>query len=261
MKDTREILDALANGKLSVDEAEKELQDLFLTEVSGIGVLDINRQERSGVPEVIFGESKGIEVLGKIVGAMLEKKGVALITRIDTEKLDDLKKSYSEYTFIVTGHDGHLTVLIHQKNWKEPAKIGKIAVVTAGTSDVAYAAEAEAVARLMGVDVMSFHDVGVAGMHRLIEPVKKILKEDVDALVVFAGMEGALPTLLASLVDIPVIGVPVPTGYGHGGAGETALASMLQSCAPGLTVVNIGNGLGAGSFACLIARRRMRHDG
>ncbi|MFX1440247.1 MAG: AIR carboxylase family protein, partial [Promethearchaeota archaeon] len=91
--------------------------------------------------------------------------------------------------------------------------------------------------------------------HRLVEPIKRILEEGVDALVVFAGMEGALPTVIASLVDIPVIGVPVPTGYGHGGKGETALASMLQSCAPGLAVMNIGNGFGAGAMACLIAKR------
>jgi hypothetical protein len=127
--------------------------------------------------------------------------------------------------------------------------------MTAGTSDIVYAYEAEAIARLMGVEVLTFFDVGVAGLHRLVEPIKRVKEEGVDAVVVFAGMEGALPTLVASLVDIPVIGVPVPTGYGFGGKGETALASMLQSCAPGLAVVNIGNGLGGGSIASLIAKR------
>ncbi|MHA1909207.1 MAG: nickel pincer cofactor biosynthesis protein LarB [Candidatus Thorarchaeota archaeon] len=260
MKATREILAALANGEITVEEAEKQLQVLSLAEVGGIGLLDVNRQERSGVPEVIFAESKGIDTLTKIVGVMIEKKNVALLTRVNREKLDALKKVHEVCTFDVTGYDDHLTVLIHNNKWEEPPKDGKIAILTAGTSDIAFAAEAEAVARLMGVNVLIFHDVGVAGMHRLIEPVKKILMENVDALVVFAGMEGALPTLIASLVDVPVIGVPVPTGYGHGGAGETALASMLQSCAPGLAVMNIGNGLGAGSFACLIAKRCMKNQ-
>ena len=255
MKSTRDTLNALASGEISVDEAEKKLQILALAEVGGIGQLDINRQDRSGVPEVIFAENKGIETLSKIVGVMVEKRNVALLTRVHSKKLEALRKDHSNYDFEVTGYDDHLTVLIHTKDWEEPPKTGKIAVMTAGTSDIVYAAEAEAVARLMGVNVMAFHDVGVAGMHRLIEPMKKIIEENVDALVVFAGMEGALPTIIASFVDIPVIGVPVPTGYGHGGEGETALASMLQSCAPGLSVVNIGNGLGAGSFACLIAKR------
>jgi NCAIR mutase (PurE)-related protein len=110
-------------------------------------------------------------------------------------------------------------------------------------------------ARLMGVDVYSFYDVGVSGIHRLIHPLKEIIDKDIDTVIVFAGMEGALPTVVAALVDIPVIGVPVPTGYGFRGKGETALASMLQSCSPGLAVVNIGNGLGAASIACLIAKR------
>jgi NCAIR mutase (PurE)-related protein len=116
----------------------------------------------------------------------------------------------------------------------------------------------EGVAKFMGVEYLAYYDIGVAGMHRLIEPLKEIRDRDVDAIVVLAGMEGALPTLVASLVDIPVIGVPIPIGYGYGGNGETALASMLQSCAPGLSVMNIGNGFGAGAFACLIAQRRKK---
>ena len=177
------------------------------------------------------------------------------ITRVSKLKLESLMESFKNLNFDVSGYDDHLTVMVNKKDWSEPPKSGKIAIMTAGTSDIAYANETEALARLLGVEVYTYYDVGVAGIHRLIEPVKNIIEEGVDALVVFAGMEGALPTVVAALVDIPVIGVPVPTGYGYGGKGETALASMLQSCAPGLAVVNIGNGLGAGAVACLIAKR------
>jgi NCAIR mutase (PurE)-related protein len=115
-------------------------------------------------------------------------------------------------------------------------------------------------ARFMGVETLVFHDTGVSGIHRLIDPMSQIVKESVESIVAFAGMEGALPTVAASLVDIPVVGVSVPIGYGRGGKGETALASMLQSCAPGLAVVNIGNGLGAGAFACLIAQKNAHKE-
>ena len=255
MTSNREILEALASGKISVEDAEMKLRLLALEEVGEIGMLDINRQDRTGVPEVVFAESKSIEPLNNIVEGMVSKKNAALLTRVDREKLAALKIHNSTLKFDVTGFDDHLTVLVYNQEWKEPPKVGKIAIITAGTSDITFACEAEAIARIMGVESLTFHDVGVAGIHRLIGPVRKVIEEGVEAIVVFAGMEGALPTVIASLVDIPVIGVPVPTGYGHGGAGETALASMLQSCAPGLTVVNIGNGLGAGAFACLIAKR------
>ncbi|MFX1368526.1 MAG: nickel pincer cofactor biosynthesis protein LarB [Promethearchaeota archaeon] len=252
---TREILESLASGKISIDEAEKELRTLALVRVGEIGMVDINRQERSGVPEVVFAETKTIETLSEIVEAVVSRSNAVLLTRVSKKNLDSLRDRHASFAFDARGYGDHHTVLAHNRKWKEPPKAGKIAIVTAGTSDIVYAMEAEALARIMGVEALVFHDIGVAGIHRLVEPIKQIIDEGTDALVVFAGMEGALPTVIASLVDIPVIGVPVPTGYGHGGKGETALASMLQSCAPGLAVVNIGNGLGAGAIACLIAKR------
>jgi NCAIR mutase (PurE)-related protein len=255
MTNTRDILESLASGEISIDDAEKELRALALARVGEIGMIDINRAERSGVPEVIFAETKTIETLTKIVEVMVDRNNAVLLTRVSKAKLDVLKKQHKSVTFEVTGFEDHLTVLIRNEKWKDPVKVGKIAIITAGTSDIVYARESEALARIMGVEALVFNDIGVAGIHRLVEPIKQIIEEEADALIVFAGMEGALPTVIASLVDIPVIGVPVPTGYGHGGRGETALASMLQSCAPGLSVVNIGNGLGAGAVACLIAKR------
>ncbi|MHA2349512.1 MAG: nickel pincer cofactor biosynthesis protein LarB, partial [Candidatus Thorarchaeota archaeon] len=162
---------------------------------------------------------------------------------------DAIEKQLGKFDVSINGKSDHLTVFITSEKWKEPKKIGKIAILTAGTSDIPYAFEVEGIARIMGVNVIAFYDIGVSGIHRLVEPIKRITEEEVDVIVVLAGMEGALPTVVASLVDVPVIGLPIPTGYGYGGKGETALASMLQSCAPGLAVVNIGNGLGAGSIA------------
>ncbi len=255
MTSTRDILEGLASGKLTIDEAEKKLRDASLTSVGNIGMIDINRQERSGVPEVVFAESKTADHIVKIATAMIEKSNAVLLTRVNQEKLSTLNNVFGKLVIDVTGSEDHLTVFIHNKDWSEPPHEGRIAILTAGTSDIVYAREAEAIARVMGVEALTFFDVGVAGIHRLIDPIKKMFEEEVDAVVVFAGMEGALPTVVASLIDAPVIGVPVPTGYGYGGKGETALASMLQSCAPGLAVVNIGNGLGAGSVAALIAKR------
>jgi NCAIR mutase (PurE)-related protein len=255
MTSTRDILHALASGEITIEEAEQALRLQSLVEVGNIGMLDVNRRERSGVPEVVLAETKALDYLIDIVKVMVEKNKVVLLTRMNREKFEGIKEAHPNLEFEAMGTDEHLTVLGRTKDWSEPEKEGKIAVMTAGTSDVTYAHETEAIARLMGVEVMTFFDVGVAGIHRLIEPVKKIIEEDADAVVVLAGMEGALPTVVASLIDIPVIGVPVPTGYGFGGKGETALASMLQSCSPGLAVVNIGNGLGGGSVASLIAKR------
>ncbi|MFX0044315.1 MAG: nickel pincer cofactor biosynthesis protein LarB [Candidatus Hermodarchaeota archaeon] len=255
MTRTRDVLEALASGKISIEEAEKEISSAALAKVGEIGMIDVNRQVRSGVPEVVFAESKTLQNLVKIVEVVIEQNGVALLTRVTHSKLKGLKAAHTNLTFDVSGEDDHLTVIARGKTWSDPPRSGKIAIMTAGTSDIVYAREAEAIARLMGVEVLTFYDVGVAGVHRLVEPMKTVIEAGADALVVFAGMEGALPTVIASLVDIPVIGVPVPTGYGYGGKGETALASMLQSCAPGLAVMNIGNGLGAGAVACLIAKR------
>lgn len=261
MTSIKDILEAVASGKITVEKAERELRVASFAEVANIGMLDVNRHERSGVPEVVFAETKTTEQLCKILEMLVEKNEVVLLTRVSQEKLDGMERNYKDLVFDVSGSENHYTVLIHSKKWEEPPKEGKIAIMTAGTSDIAYAYEAMAIARLMGVEVLTFFDVGVAGIHRLVEPIKIIQDEEIDAVVVFAGMEGALPTVVASLIEIPVIGVPVPTGYGFGGKGETALASMLQSCAPGLAVVNIGNGLGGGSVASLIAKRGVKNRG
>ncbi|TFG34421.1 nickel pincer cofactor biosynthesis protein LarB [Candidatus Thorarchaeota archaeon] len=258
MNETRKILNELTSGKISIDEAEKKLKTLSLERVSGIATIDVNRRTRSGIPEVVFAESKDAEDIATIVQEMLGSQDVVLVTRLQQEKLDYLFKKLKDVEIQIYGKSPVLTVLVSKPSWHIEKEQGKIAIVTAGTSDIPFAKEAEALARMLGVEVFCYYDVGVSGIHRLFEPIKEIISNDIDAVIVFAGMEGALPTVVAALIDIPVIGVPVPTGYGFGGMGKTALASMLQSCSPGLAVVNIGNGLGAASVASLIAIRAAR---
>jgi NCAIR mutase (PurE)-related protein len=145
--------------------------------------------------------------------------------------------------------------LVKRRNHVFP-KAGRIGVLAAGTADVAVAEEASVAAEVMGCQVMKAYDVGIAGIHRLFKPLEHMLRKGVSALVVVAGMEGALPSVVASLVDVPVIGVPTSVGYGVGTKGVAALMTMLQTCSPKVVVVNIDNGLGAGIFAGMIARSK-----
>ncbi|MFW9846897.1 MAG: hypothetical protein ACFFD6_09125, partial [Candidatus Thorarchaeota archaeon] len=161
MTNTRDILEALATGKIDIEEAERELRSLAVARVGDIGMIDVNRQERSGVPEVVFAESKNKETLVEIVGAMVKKKEAVLLTRVNAAKLDALRTSLRHLSFDVNGHEDHLTVLVHTTEWSEPPKKGKIAIITAGTSDIAYAREAEAISRVMGVEALTFYDIGV----------------------------------------------------------------------------------------------------
>ena len=241
-----------------MDEAEKKLKMLSLEQVGELALLDLDRAERSGIPEVIMAETKSSEDIVRITKTLLEKRNFALISRIDDSKVKHIQQEITDVEIKVYGKSPIYTILVSKPDWTKPSTGAKIALVTAGTSDIPYAEEAKSIAEVMGVEALTFFDVGVSGIHRLIKPMKEIISKQVSAIVVFAGMEGALPTVIASLTDIPVIGVPIPVGYGFGGKGETALASMLQSCAPGLAVVNIGNGIGGGAMASLIALQATR---
>ena len=178
--------------------------------------------------------------------------GVALATRVQPEQAQEAEQQLGKQ-FRVEHHVTSRTVTVWKIGYDIQQTGGEIAVLAAGTADVAVAEEARITAEIMGCRVRRHYDVGIAGIHRLVEPLKEIRKGNVSAVVVAAGMEGALPTVVRGLVDTVVIGVPTSTGYGYGGKGEAALMTMLQSCAPGLTVVNIDNGFGAGATAALIA--------
>jgi NCAIR mutase (PurE)-related protein len=219
----------------------------------GNGRPDFGREARKGVPEVILAETKADPDLVALVGAFLERRNRAIASRVRDGQRDLLRRSFPEAAFEEYGRGR--TVVLRRPGGEPPPTGGTVGVVSAGTSDVPIAEEAVVVAREMGCRVLTAYDVGVAGIHRLVGPLRQMLDENVDVVVVAAGMDGALPSVVAGLVNAPVIGLPVSIGYGAGGQGLAALLSMLQTCAPGLTVVNIDNGVGAGATAGLIARR------
>jgi len=249
----RRILKDFKEGKIDIQEAEKQIKLFEISRVGNFGVVDLTRENRAGIPEVIYGESKSKEQLIEIVAEILKNKGRCIVTKLNQEKINFLEGKFGESYNVEVLRDAGV-IVIKEENFKLHSG-GKVAVISAGTSDVPVAREAEVMAREMGCEVYSYFDVGVAGIHRLFPVIKDIIEKDVDSVVVAAGMEGALPSVVAGLVDVPVIGLPVSSGYGLHGKGETALFSMLQSCSPGLSVVNIDNGFGAGVFAALVANR------
>ncbi len=214
---------------------------------------DPGREQRKGVPEVIFGETKETAQIITMARGLLAGSGRAIISRVRPEVIEALGAALPEYT--LRTRDAARAVVIYEHGYARRRTGGRVGIISAGTSDIPVAEEAALIAEEMGCDVTCIYDVGVAGLHRLIEPMRNLLASGVDAIVVAAGMDGALPSVVAGLVPVPVIGLPTSIGYGMGGKGVAALLSMLQTCVPGLSVVNIDNGVGAGSTAALIANR------
>ena len=207
--------------------------------------IDLDREKRTGFPEVIFGETETPKQSALIAEKIYKKSNLFLITRTNIETFNEVKKIIPEAEF-----DEQAKMIYSSK--KDEKYQGKVSVVNAGTSDIPIAKEAEITAKLMGVKVESINDVGVTGIHRILSKVDKIRES--NCIVVVAGMEGALPTVVAGLVDKPVIAVPTSVGFGTGADGYSALLTMLNSCAPGISVVNIDAGFSAGYQAALIAR-------
>ncbi|MBM3187222.1 MAG: nickel pincer cofactor biosynthesis protein LarB [Chloroflexi bacterium] len=215
---------------------------------------DYHRHHRKGVPEIILADTKGTDRAMAIAASFLEGTGRAILSRVPDELARALSERYGE-----TGYEWYAasrTAIIRREGTAVRPTGGRVGILTAGTSDQPVAEQAAIVCQEMGCFVRLVNDVGVAGLHRLWEPLTQLLDEDrVDVIIVAAGMDGALPSVVSGLVDVPVIGLPTSVGYGMGGKGEAALMSMLQTCAPGLAVVNIDNGVGAGAIAGLIANR------
>jgi hypothetical protein len=182
-----------------------------------------------------------------------------MVTRLPKERFEDIKDELNpliDKGFKVV-YNRRAKILMVKNH--EVTKIGKIGVITAGTSDIPVAEEAKVVAEEAGCEVLTSYDVGVAGIHRLFSQVRRMIESNVEVIIVAAGMEGALPSVVAGLVDVPVVGLPTSVGYGVGEGGFTALYAMLQSCAPGIGVVNIDNGYGAAIFASTIIKSRQKH--
>lgn len=248
--DLEAILEAVATGELTPAEAAVDLRGYATTDA---GRFDAARTRRSGVPEAVLADGKTTEEVVSLARTSLETTGRAIITRIDDTMVAPVETAVAtaEADVTVTHHE-RAEVLTAHADWFDPPSLNaSVGVVTAGTSDAKPAGEAAIVASEMGATVDRIEDVGVAALTRLTDQVPELRNHDV--LVVAAGREGALPTVVAGLVDVPVIAVPVSTGYGHGGGGEAALAGLLQSCTA-LTVVNVDAGFTAGAQAGLIAR-------
>lgn len=214
---------------------------------------DFERERRKGTPEVIFGETKETAQVVAMARALLEKTGRAIISRVRSETVEVLRESFPAYDVRERGMSR--MVAIYRPDYVHRSTGGQVGVICAGTSDIPVAEEAALMAEEMGCEVTCIYDVGVAGLHRLVAPLKDLMTRGTDAIIVAAGMDGALPSVVAGLVPVPVIGLPTSIGYGMGGKGVAALLSMLQTCAPGLVVVNIDNGVGAGITAAMIANR------
>jgi NCAIR mutase (PurE)-related protein len=238
------LLCDVQSGKQTVDEALEALRGLPFEDV-GDAVVDHHRLFRCGFPEVIMGQAKTVEQIIAIIESMVNREENVLITRLDPRKARDLRKVFPNIRY----HSRSRTATFVNKPVESTGR-GIILIVTAGTSDIPVAEEAMITAQMMGNEVEMICDVGVAGIHRLLHHREKIMKAHV--LIVVAGMEGALPSVVGGLVNRPVIAVPTSTGYGASFQGLAALLAMLNSCAAGVSVVNIDNGFGAGYTASLI---------
>jgi NCAIR mutase (PurE)-related protein len=214
---------------------------------------DTQREQRKGTPEVIFGETKETAQIISMAQSLLDATGRAIISRISPEASEAVQAAFREYT--VRLRESAHAMVIYRPEYTLKKTGGHVGVISAGTSDIPRAEEAALIAEEMGCHITCIYDVGVAGLHRLVRPLQDLLSNDVDVIIVAAGMDGALPSVVTGLVPVPVIGLPTSVGYGMGGKGVAALLSMLQTCAPGLSVVNIDNGIGAGITAALIANR------
>jgi NCAIR mutase (PurE)-related protein len=247
----RELLESYGQGRISLEEALSRIRVLSYRTVGEVAKLDVCRANRIGIPEAILAEGKDKRDLANISLAHLEETGSVIITRISPQQLEVLQAAKLPEGAVLEHNSRARTVVI--RSGERKPKTGKVGILAAGTADIPVAEEARVVAEEMGCEVVSEYDVGVAGIHRLFPCLERM--RDVDVLIVAAGREGTLPAVVAGLVDAPVIGLPVSTGYGLGGGGLAALYSMLQSCSV-LALVNVDAGFVAGAYAAKIAKQK-----
>ena len=215
--------------------------------------LDYGRAQRTGAPEIIYAANKSPDQVAELAGRLLERNGSVLVSRASDDAINAIAQVHGSH--ILDQPAGADMIRIRLQDYEPESSYGHVAVFTAGTSDVPRAEEVRLVAEEMGTSTRIWSDIGVAGLHRLIQPFREAIDWNTSVIVVVAGMDGALPSVISGLSPVPVIGLPVSVGYGYGGGGEGALMAMLQTCAPGLTVVNIDNSVGAGIAAARIARQ------
>jgi NCAIR mutase (PurE)-related protein len=248
-EELKKMLGQVRAGKLSVSRAMERMRLLPFEEL-GFATLDHHRALRRGFPEVVYGPGKTPEQIVEIARRLGESGQTVLVTRVEPEVAAQVTQADPRLE-----HHAVARALVRRARRRRAGRPG-VVVVTAGTSDLPVAEEAALTAELMGNRVTRIFDVGVAGVHRLMAHREALTRARV--IIAVAGMEGALPSVVGGMTDCPVIGVPTSSGYGAGGAGYAALLAMLNSCASGLTVVNIDNGFGAGYAAAMINRPRGR---
>lgn len=244
----KSLLQKIRSGKIDIDSALQKLHDLPFEDI-GEAMIDHHRALRQGVPEVVLGEAKTTEQIATIVQHMADHGDNVLVTRISNEKAETLSNNHPEGEYDQLAK----TFALQQKPFENLGR-GKILIICAGTSDLPVAREAAITARIFNNQVEELVDVGVAGIHRLLAHTDAL--REATVIIVVAGMEGALPSVVGGLVGVPVIAVPTSVGYGAAFGGVAALLGMLNSCAGGVTVVNIDNGFGAAFAATRINRRK-----
>ena len=243
IKEIEKLLNDVKSGNTSVDDALDVLRNFSYTDL-GFARIDHHRELRTGYPEIVYCAGKTVEQVREIFRVMAERENNVIGTRANQEMFDSVKSILRDAVYYPIAR------IISIQKKRPPALVSMIAVITAGTSDMPVAEEAAVTAELLGNSVLRIYDAGVAGIHRLVDKLPEIRKCKV--VVVIAGMEGALASVVGGLVDKPVIAVPTSVGYGANFGGISALLAMLTSCSTGFTVVNIDNGFGAGFSASMI---------
>ncbi|WP_457557877.1 nickel pincer cofactor biosynthesis protein LarB [Candidatus Harpocratesius sp.] len=261
MASLREILKQVKNGNIKIIDAEKTIKLDYIENLDNYAQLDLQRHHRTGVPEVIFSETKDNQTLIKITKRILEKNHFALLSRVTSSQFKILESNFSDRDEInYFPHPEGRIAMVVESSYSIPKNKGLVGIITAGSSDRQVAEEARLILHYMGYSCYKSYDIGIAGMHRIFPPLIEMISQNVNVIICVAGMEGTLPGVVASLVDVPVIGVPTSTGYGLGEKGIGALTTMLQSCSPGLAVVNIDNGFGAAVYASLIINQIINNE-
>jgi len=250
----RQILEAVARREIDISEAEKLIKLTAIEEVENLAKMDVSRELRRGVPEVVLAQGKTCEQLAKIVLRSVTAHRKIIISRVGDDQEKAIRKAVPRGFRLIENELAKI-VVVEPRDSRHERLEGTVGIMTAGTSDIPVAEEAKFIVEHMGCKTVCSYDVGVAGVHRLFSSVRTMTEAEIDVLIAVAGREGALPTVVAGLVDVPVIAVPTSIGYGFGGKGLAALQSMLQACSLGIAVVNIDSGLAAGMVAALIVRR------
>lgn len=225
-----------------------------ISETAGVRI-DTTRRARTGAPEVIYGKGKSADQIEAAIRRLVAAEGRALAARVDRAQAEAVRELLAAEGLAISYDTSGRVLLAQVEGTCPPAGGGRVGIITAGSSDRPQALEADAILGEMGCETMLVHDMGVAGLHRLVQPLRQMIGFDPDALIVAAGMDGVLPSVVSGLVSLPIIALPTSTGYGFGGEGLGAMTTMMQACSPGIAVVNIDNGIGAGIMAGLIANR------